>query len=142
MDVENSGQIENLHDVFRYTGDLIKDVYDARNIFFEEKLRKELYDAYQEFQDQFNEVLKGIEGIEKELDLRAAGLAGAQKNLKLKSFELSYNAYRSEGRVRRLIEALKKGKTIISSLAGLVPKVGSFIQEFVDFVLRQLEREH
>ena len=89
------------------------------------------------------EILEKIYNIEdtRDLDLRAAGLVGAQRDLKLKSFEVGYNAYRSKGSIRRLIEALKKGKIIISSLGGAVPFVGSFIQEIADFLLRQLERK-
>lgn len=135
--------VESLHDVFAHTGSLIEDVCQARNIFFEEELRHQLDQAYKEFLDQFREILERIPSLEtsEDPDLRDAGLVGAQRDLKLKSFEVSYNAYRSKGSIRRLIEALKKGKTIIGSLAGLVPFVGSFIQEFVDFLLRELERE-
>lgn len=135
--------VENLHGAFKCTGHLIDDVYQARNIFFEEELREQLEQAYEEFQKQFQEILGRIYNIEEsnEFDLRAAGLVGAQRNLKLKSFEVSYNAYRSKGHIRRLIEALKKGKIIISSLGGAVPFVGSFIQELVDFLLRQLVQE-
>ena len=135
--------VDDLHGAFMHTGNLIADVYQARNIFFEEELRGQLEKAYKEFEERFLEILERIGSPEvlQEYDLISAGLDGAQRDLKLKSFEVSYNAYRSNGSIRRLIEALKKGKIIISSLGGVVPFIGSFVQEFVEFLLRQLERE-
>ena len=136
-------KVENLQSAFEYTGNLIGDVYQARNIFFEEEIRDHLEKAYEEFLRQFREILGEIPRLEESRDfnLGAAGLVGAQRALKLKSFEVSYNSYRSRGSLRRLIEALKKGKIIISSLGGAVPVIGSFVQELVDFLLRQLEQE-
>ena len=143
--------VESLVDVYKLTGELINDVYEARNIFFEEDLREDLKAAYKDFQSQFQYASEGLKGIDDMpwettehpfgLELASAGLVGAQKTFKLKSFAASYSAYRTYGTVKKLIVALKKGKTILASLGGGVPYVGSFIQEFIDFLLSQLERE-
>lgn len=135
--------MERLAEAYKYTGELIDDVYQARNIFFEEELRRELEEAYREFKARFFEILDRIWEIDESQDeyLVSAGLVGAQKTLKLKSFAVSYNAYRTQGSVRRLVETLKKAKTILASLGGAVPFVGSFIQELIEFLLGQLERK-
>ena len=136
-------EIRNLVEVCLYTRELMNDVYDARNIFFEEEIRQELEEAYSEFRDQFEGILPIVRDVEKasEYALTVSGLIGAQKTLKLKSLTLCYNAYKTDGSVSRLIDALRQGKTIFNSLGVAVPIVGSFIQEFIDYLIWQLERK-
>ena len=136
-------QIKTLDQVVFYAGELITDVYSARNIFFSEDLRTILKEVYEEFSKQINTVerqLKNSQNSNKS-DLEKAGLVGAQRKFKLKSFEISFNSYRKDGKIKRLIEALKKAKTLISSIGGAIPAVGSFIQELIDFILRELEKK-
>ncbi len=134
--------IENFRDVLESTHSLITDCFYAINILLPLELRKEFADAYNEYSEQYESLLKEIDGIEDSgiSHLRQAGLVGAQRTFKFKSFEVSYYAYKAKGTIKRLIKALKKGKTILSSLGGAVPMVGSFIQELIDFLLREMEK--
>ena len=77
---------------------------------------------------------------EKHDEMISAGMVGAQLNLKLESFESSLAAFESEAGEYRLKEALDTGQTILASLAGAVPGFGSFAQELVEFILKELRK--
>jgi len=70
----------------------------------------------------------------------AAGLTGNHLTIKLRSFESSLQSFRDTAREDRLEEVLDKGGTILGSLAGAIPGFGSFAQELVDFLLKELRR--
>jgi hypothetical protein len=69
-----------------------------------------------------------------------AGLQGPHLALKLGSFESSLQSFRDTAREDRLEEVLDKGGTILGSLAGVIPGFGSFAQELVDFLLKELRK--
>ena len=73
-------------------------------------------------------------------EMRNAGLYGAQLNMKLESFESSLVVFDSEAGQDKLEQALDKGGAILGSLAGAIPGFGSFAQELVDFLLKELRR--
>jgi hypothetical protein len=69
-----------------------------------------------------------------------AGLYGEQLNLKLESFSNSVQALREEGGIDNLEEALDKANTILGSIVGAIPGVGSLAQELIDFILKELKK--
>jgi len=73
-------------------------------------------------------------------EMRSAGLDGSELDLKLESFESALSTFQSEGGQHNLEHALDTGTTILSSLAGAIPGFGSFAQELVDFILKELRR--
>ena len=73
-------------------------------------------------------------------EMRNAGLYGPQLNMKLESFESSLVVFDSEAGQTKLEDALDKGGAILGSLAGAIPGFGSFAQELVDFLLKELRR--
>ncbi|MDZ7685429.1 MAG: hypothetical protein U5O39_10880 [Gammaproteobacteria bacterium] len=73
-------------------------------------------------------------------EMQEAGLVGQQLQTKLESFEFSLSQFAEDGGVENLEDALDKGRTILNSLAGAVPGFGSFAQELVDFILKELKR--
>jgi hypothetical protein len=71
----------------------------------------------------------------------AAGLAGRQLELKLESFEADVVAFEAEGGEDLLADALAKASTILRSIGGAIPGIGSFADELIDFILKELKRK-
>ena len=72
--------------------------------------------------------------------MRDAGLSGPHLALKLESFSSSLQSFRDTASEERLDEALDKAGIILKSLASAIPHFGSFAQELIDFVLKELRR--
>ncbi|WP_221208382.1 hypothetical protein, partial [Xanthomonas arboricola] len=49
-------------------------------------------------------------------------------------------SFRDTAREDRLEETLEKSKTLLGSLAGAIPGFGSFAQELIEFLLKELKR--
>ena len=73
-------------------------------------------------------------------NMKAAGLTGRQLILKLESFESSLMELEVRGGTENLEQALDKGGIILGSLAGAIPGFGSFAQELVDFILKEIKK--
>ena len=95
--------------------------------------------------EALDEALDRLETI----DLRAAqvvklrffaGLTGRQLILKLASFESSYAELEHSGGTGNLEQTLDKGGVILGSLAGAIPGFGSFAQELIDFILKEIKK--
>src|SRR5207245_10168096 len=71
-------------------------------------------------------------------NLKAAGLTDAQLDFKLFSLRKSYEDFKKMGGLRRLIEALQKGGVLLGSILGAIPAGGSFAQELLDFILKEM----
>jgi hypothetical protein len=73
-------------------------------------------------------------------EMKAAGLTGAQLVLKLDSFESSLRELELNGGADNLEQSLDKGGVILGSLAGAIPGFGSFAQELIDFILKEMKK--
>lgn len=73
-------------------------------------------------------------------EMKTAGLTGAQLSLKLESFESSLLELEFNGGIDNLEQSLDKGRVILGSLAGAVPGFGSFAQELIDFILKEMKK--
>ena len=72
--------------------------------------------------------------------LISAGLTGSQLTLKLNSFKSSLIELEAQGGIDNLEQALDKSGVILGSLAGAVPGFGSFAQELIDFILKEIKK--
>lgn len=73
-------------------------------------------------------------------EMKAAGLTGNQLVLKLDSFESSLMELEVNGGTDNLEQSLDKGGVILGSLAGAIPGFGSFAQELIDFILKEIKK--
>ncbi len=73
-------------------------------------------------------------------EMRVAGLVGNQLILKLDSFESSLTELELHGGTENLEQSLEKGSVILGSLAGAIPGFGSFAQELIDFILKEIKK--
>lgn len=73
-------------------------------------------------------------------EMKAAGLTNSQLVLKLESFESSLMELELSGGTENLEQALDKGGVILGSLAGAIPGFGSFAQELIDFILKEIKK--
>jgi hypothetical protein len=69
-----------------------------------------------------------------------AGLYGDQLRVKLESFNYERQALHSEAGAENLYKALDVGNVILRSAAGAIPGLGSFVEELVDFLLKELRK--
>jgi hypothetical protein len=72
--------------------------------------------------------------------MEIAGLSGNQLELKLESFQVALSAFEFTAGEEHLRDALDKGGTILRSLAGAIPGFGSFAEELVEFLLKELRK--
>lgn len=73
-------------------------------------------------------------------EMERAGLVGSQLDLKLESFETALVAFENEAGEERLRDVLDVSETILQSLTGGIPVFGSFAQELVAFILKELKK--
>ena len=64
----------------------------------------------------------------------------AAESARLPDLANKLKAFQEEGNIQSLKETLDAGGTILSSIAGAIPGFGSFAQELVDFILKELKR--
>jgi hypothetical protein len=114
----------------------------CREVLFREGFRKDLPAATEEAASRLREFSRHSSVREPESDsaMGAAGLTGAQLRLKLESFSETLTDFRTEAGQERLEKSLATGSILLSSLAGAIPGFGSFAQELVDFILKELRR--
>ncbi|GLQ47834.1 hypothetical protein GCM10007862_28850 [Dyella lipolytica] len=105
---------------------------------FRRHLASVLHDAMKRIEElSGREEIRSPEGFE---SMYLAGLTGDHLAIKLDSFESSLLSFRDTASDDRLEEVLSKGSTILGSLAGAIPGFGSFAQELIDFLLKELRR--
>ena len=73
-------------------------------------------------------------------DIRLAGLSSPQVDFKMESFSYSLLAFDTTGLKVHLVDALEKGGFILKSIVGLFPEIGSSLQEFLDFILKEFKK--
>lgn len=134
--------IENLNDFLVSIVELLTVIERSSPILFRSRFRKNYRDGLEEVLEKLVD-LRSSEHINypnnyEEMTLH--GLNGAQLKLKLESFEDSYLALKQEGGLENLENVLDKGSTILSSLAAAIPLFGSFAQELIDFILKEVRQ--
>jgi predicted transcriptional regulator len=135
-------EIRNLSQFLSAMVDLLRIVDSSKYVLFRVRFRDNISESITESADMLTELAEHgfIRHPEESEDMTRAGLNGSQLVTKLESFEFSFNEFDEKGGIHNLEDALDKGGTILSSLAGAIPGFGSFAQELVDFILKELKR--
>lgn len=122
--------------------ELLKEVERAGLVLFSIQFRSDYKESIEEVITQLN-ISKDHSEIYNPDDfpsMNEAGLTGSQLTLKLNSFESSLRELHFLGGIDNLSHSLDKGSVILGSLAGVIPGFGSFAQELIDFILKELKK--
>ena len=138
----NQSRIDTLPAFLTAMIELIKLTEASSSILFRSGFRENYRQAYREVVDALSGLRERsqISNPGEHRRMQLAGLSGAQLALKLESFERSYMTLKREGGIDNLEDVLEKGSTLLGSIAGAIPYVGSLAQELVDFILKELRR--
>lgn len=134
--------VADLPSFLRAMADLLETIERGKEVLFRESFRNELSPVISDTNSRLRELASDENVINPSASnsMHAAGLSGSHLALKLKSFQSALQSFRDTAREDQLEEALGKGSTILGSLAGAIPGFGSFAQELVDFLLKELKR--
>lgn len=133
-------KIENLGDFLMAIMGLLRLIEKSGPILFRSNFRTHYSHSLEEVLPALNR-LKEHDYIQFPTDFAAmteAGLTGNQLDLKLESFEYSYIEFHEEGGLEKLVHVLDKGRILLNSIAGAVPGFGSFAQELIEFIIKEL----
>jgi hypothetical protein len=135
-------RVENLESFLREISRLLYMINQCREVLFRAGFREHLPESVEVAAKRLQEFVEDpfIQYPGQYEEMRVAGLQGAQLQLKLESFDSALSVFDLEGGQRNLEHALDTGATILSSLAGAIPGFGSFAQELVEFLLKELRR--
>lgn len=145
---EESITINNFEDVYRFCSLALNDVAAASNLMFELEIRSKLKFAIEEAKQNMEGHIQWLRrysaeesqlGEEEDALRTMAGLKGAQLEYKFYEIELSANDYHNSGGIEKLSTFFKKSVILLKSLAGIVPLLGSSLQELIDFILERLK---
>lgn len=131
------GPINSLDDFIIRLDKLLELVSFSRYVLFRVGFRENFTNSLEEIQDGLRRLIQLYPDFNDEII--KAGLSGNQLKLKLESFEASWITFYNYGGIDNLEDVLDKGNTILKSLAGAIPGFGSFAQEFVEFILKELK---
>jgi hypothetical protein len=124
--------------------ELLQTVSQCGPVLFRRKFRTDFNRALSEALEGLNAGRTSPEFEVNEDDngtLVRAGLTGAQLRMKLNSFSHTLAEFEKDGSGRSLDLSLAKSSIILGSMAGAIPGFGSFLQELVEFVLKELHRK-
>jgi hypothetical protein len=135
---------ENLIQFLMDFNELLKTIGDCSPVLFRREFRNNLKNVLNEVYSHLKSLTGKYEDEltypEKYENMELAGLSGLQLLLKLESYFWSKSGFDKSGSEAELVDSLEKGKDIIKSIAGAIPTFGSFAQELVDFILRELRK--
>ena len=136
-------KITNTLEFLKELKKLLQVFINCSPVLFGKKFRKKIKLAWKEAQSLLEERIFSEESKENNIrlldnsKLEAAGLTGAQRELKFYSFSASIEAFEEEGFTEDLEAALEKGGIILKSISGVIPGFGTFAQELIDFILQE-----
>ena len=135
-------RIRNLREFFSETLHLLKLIDVASPVLFRKTFRENLHSSLEEVLPRISELIESdyIENPEDHIELWRAGLTGNQLELKLESIEHSLIRFENEGGVENLDSTLEKIEALLSSIAGAIPGFGSFAQELMAYIIKELKR--
>lgn len=137
-------RVRDLPSFFHSMAMLLETVDSCSPVLFRRRFRENLKRAIPEVTEALRLTAAKLEDFEyyaeHESFLRAAGLTDRQLELKLEAFSATAEAFDEEGHEENLEKTLDFGSTILSSAAGAIPGIGSFVQELVDFILKEIRR--
>lgn len=136
---------QEIQDIPRFldaVADLLMAMQESRRVLFRREMQDHLGKAFDEAFQQLRSLRERWVFVSEEYDaaLRGAGLRDAQLALKMEQFEQPYLAFRAEGGQENLEDSLDTAGTVLGSLAGAIPGIGSLLQELIDVLLKELKR--
>ena len=135
-------KIKNLGDFLMAIIGLLKLIEKSGLLLFRSNFRTNYSHSLEEVLPRL-EKLKEHDHIQFPTDFEAmieSGLTGNQLDLKLESFEYSYIEFHEEGGLENLVLVLDKGRILLNSIAGAAPGFGSFAQELIEFIIKELKQ--
>lgn len=134
-------EINTINDLIEEIIELLKMIDQSQKVLFCASFRRNLSEVIQDTVERLSEFNEQNDfRFSENKNLYDAGLNGIHLTVKLDSFESSLQSFRDTAREDKLDEALDKGRIILGSLAGAIPGLGSFAQELIDFLLKELRR--
>jgi len=135
-------EIRTLPDFLREMADILEMLDRCQDVLFRASFRRNLSPALEDAANRLRQLseLSEIRYPEESESMYLAGLRDNHLTLKLSSFESSLQSFRETAREDKLEDVLGKGGTILGSLAGAIPGFGSFAQELIDFLLKELRK--
>lgn len=124
------------------TADLLDLVIRCQAVLFPAGFRQYLSEAVASTTERLRSEAERIawRDVRQSPAMVVAGLTGSQLSLKLESFDSALIVFESDGGTKELEEALDKAGIILGSIAGAIPGFGSFAQELIDFILKELRK--
>jgi hypothetical protein len=123
---------------------VLKTISQCRAVLFRSNFRKRVPAVVRPAVRELKEIASSLKRLEREAAIRknlhAAGLDGAQLQIKLESFEFSLFQFEADGGETNLQDVLDRSHIILNSLAGAIPVVGPLAKELVDFFNKELRR--
>ncbi|SDY45364.1 hypothetical protein [Nitrosomonas sp. Nm33] len=135
-------KIENLEEFLMAIIWLLKIIEKSSSLLFRSNFRTNYSHSLEEVLPRLDK-LKRDDHIQFPTDFEAmseSGLTGNQLDLKLESFEYSYIEFHEEGGLENLIVVLEKGQFLLNNITSAVPGFGSFAQELIDFIIKELKQ--
>ncbi|MDV6345258.1 hypothetical protein [Nitrosomonas sp. Is37] len=135
-------KIENLEEFLMAIIWLLKIIEKSSPLLFRSNFRTNYSHSLEEALPRLDK-LKRDDHIQFPTDFEAmseSGLTGNQLDLKLESFEYSYIEFHEEGGLENLIVVLEKGQFLLNNITSAVPGFGSFAQELIDFIIKELKQ--
>ena len=135
-------RVENLNKFLIELARLLELISRSRDVLFRAPFRANLGEAIGGVIRRLEELAENdyVRNPGDHKEMLAAGLAGPQLELKLESFESALVAFEAEAGAVRLVEVLDPAETILKSLAGAIPGFGSFAEELIEFILKELRK--
>ena len=135
-------RVKDLPTFLKEIANLLELISRCRDVLFRAPFRRTLPPAIDEAVSRLRELVedKYIRNPSEYREMQIAGLSGNQLELKLESFQVALSAFEFTAGEEHLQDALDKAGTILGSLAGAIPGFGSFAQELVEFLLKELRK--
>lgn len=135
-------EIRTLPDFLREMADVLEMLDRCQEVLFRATFRRNLSPSLEDAANRLRQLseLREVRSPEEFESMYLAGLQGNHLTLKLSSFESSLHSFSDTAREDKLEDALDKGGTILGSLAGAIPGFGSFAQELIEFLLKELRK--
>ena len=131
---------ENLECCMNKTAEVLRDVFDAKNLLFGEENSTFFQKGYVHFQQKFQDLKKSLPELlsnnknAERLDKAGLSENSGQLSFKLKTFEMAFNNYKKHGSIKLLDKVLEIAGIIFGSLGKALEEVGSYIEEFISVV--------
>lgn len=132
------GDKDKLLDLIKRLVQVLDSVVRARDVLLPERARDSLNSAWDELQGTIDDIYRAIRDADED-QLAAAGLAGAQLELKYREFRVAHLRFIRRGGLRRLRDVLGWANVALPSLTAVI-KISEPLKELKDAIEKVLEK--